>query len=74
MPPEYNYAPAPPVAPDGRPRFTGTADELAADLRALGEVGVEHVALRFSVGREPHDLADFVQQAERFTTMVAPLV
>ena len=48
--PELAYAPPPLVHPGGRPWFTGTVDDVAGDLHALGEAGVEHVLLR------PHDL------------------
>jgi len=44
---EFRYAPAPWIAPDGRPRLTGSPDDLTADLQQLQQVGVDHVTLRF---------------------------
>jgi alkanesulfonate monooxygenase SsuD/methylene tetrahydromethanopterin reductase-like flavin-dependent oxidoreductase (luciferase family) len=61
---EFRYAPEPWVAPDGRPRLTGTPDELTADLRQLADAGVDHVTLRFGTT----DLAPL----ERFAREVMP--
>jgi alkanesulfonate monooxygenase SsuD/methylene tetrahydromethanopterin reductase-like flavin-dependent oxidoreductase (luciferase family) len=44
---EFRYAPEAWLAPDGRPRLTGTPDQLVGDLRALADAGVEQVTLRF---------------------------
>jgi alkanesulfonate monooxygenase SsuD/methylene tetrahydromethanopterin reductase-like flavin-dependent oxidoreductase (luciferase family) len=44
---EFRYQPEAWVADDDRPRFVGTPDEVAADLRLLQEAGVDHVVLRF---------------------------
>ena len=44
---EFRYAPAPWVADDGRPRLTGSPDDLVGDLRLLETAGVDHVTLRF---------------------------
>ena len=61
---EFRYAPAPWVAPDGRPRLTGTPDDLIADLQSLRDAGVDHVTLRFGT-TDPAPL-------ERFSREVMP--
>lgn len=48
----------------------GTADEMAAEVRAFGALGVSHVALWFDVT----DPAEVSAMAERFAREVAPLV
>ena len=51
---DFRYQPEVWVADDNRPRFVGTPDEVAADLRLLEEAGVDHVVLRFgSVDTRP---------------------
>ena len=51
---ELRYQPEAWVADGNRPRFVGTPDEVAADLRLLEEAGVDHVVLRFgSAATEP---------------------
>ena len=44
---EFHYQPEAWVADDDRPRFVGTADEVADDLRLLKDAGIDHVVLRF---------------------------
>jgi alkanesulfonate monooxygenase SsuD/methylene tetrahydromethanopterin reductase-like flavin-dependent oxidoreductase (luciferase family) len=44
---EFHYQPEAWVADDNRPRFVGTPDDVAADLRLLEDAGVDHVVLRF---------------------------
>ncbi len=61
---EFRYQPEAWVAGDNRPRFVGTPDEVAADLRLLEEAGVDHVVLRFGS-------ADVVP-LERFSADVMP--
>lgn len=62
---EFRYQPEPVVADGNRPRFVGTPDEVAADLRLLAEAGVDHVVLRFgTVDARP---------LERFAAEVMPL-
>jgi alkanesulfonate monooxygenase SsuD/methylene tetrahydromethanopterin reductase-like flavin-dependent oxidoreductase (luciferase family) len=61
---EFRYAPEPWVDADNRPRFTGTADQLIADLRLLEAAGVDSVTLRFGT----NDVGDL----ERFARDVRP--
>ena len=61
---EFRYAPEAWVDEDNRPRFTGTADQLIADLRLLEAAGVDSVTLRFGT----NDVADL----ERFAREVRP--
>ncbi len=58
---EFAYAPAPWLAPDGRPRLQGTPDQVAADLALLARAGVEHVTLRFGT-TDPGPLARFAAE------------
>lgn len=44
---EFRYAPEPWLASDGRPRLTGTPQQLVDDLQSLADAGVDHVTLRF---------------------------
>jgi probable F420-dependent oxidoreductase len=73
IPDEYKYAPPFPAAPDGRVRFVGTPDELAADVRAYADAGVEHLALRFWTADPNATVDDVLGQFERFQALVAPL-
>ncbi len=61
---EFRYAPAAWVAPDGRPRLTGTPDDLVADLQSLRDAGVDHVTLRFGTTK--------VAPLERFAREILP--
>jgi alkanesulfonate monooxygenase SsuD/methylene tetrahydromethanopterin reductase-like flavin-dependent oxidoreductase (luciferase family) len=61
---EFRYAPEAWIAPDGRPRLTGSPDDLVTDLRLLADAGVDHVTLRFGTT----DAAPL----ERFARDVAP--
>lgn len=72
LPPDYAYAPPPPVDASGRPLFIGTADQLTDDLRRLEAVGVEHVVLRFWAGDPAAGIDDSLDQMERFAARVAP--
>jgi len=72
LPDEYQYAPPFPTAPNGRPRFVGTPDELIEDIREFESAGVEHLALRFSIGTPEEDLAHLTTQMQRFMEHVAP--
>jgi probable F420-dependent oxidoreductase len=72
--------PTPPLAARAQVRFGdhtegsyamhGTPEEIAAEVRAYAELGVEHIALGFGVT----DPAAVVDRAERFAREVAPLV
>ncbi len=48
----------------------GTPDEMAAEVRAFADLGVEHLAVWF----DESDPAALAAQCERFATEVAPLV
>jgi probable F420-dependent oxidoreductase len=48
----------------------GSADEIAAEVRAFAAFGVEHLALHFGTT----DATEVVAAAERFASQVAPLV
>jgi alkanesulfonate monooxygenase SsuD/methylene tetrahydromethanopterin reductase-like flavin-dependent oxidoreductase (luciferase family) len=61
---EFRYAPAAWVAADGRPRLTGTPDDLIADLQSLRDAGVDQITLRFGTSR--------VAPLERFALEVLP--
>jgi alkanesulfonate monooxygenase SsuD/methylene tetrahydromethanopterin reductase-like flavin-dependent oxidoreductase (luciferase family) len=61
---EFAYAPDPWLDNDGRPRFVGTPDQVAADLSLLQSAGVDHVTLRFG--------STEVEQLERFAREVLP--
>lgn len=72
IPDDYNYAPPFPHAPDGRPRFVGTPDQIAADIETYRAAGVEHLALRFWTGDPSMDTDDVIDQYRRFRELVAP--
>ena len=72
VPDDYRYAPPFPTAPNGRPRFIGSPEELIEDIRELETAGVEHLALRFSIGVPAEDLAHLTRQMQRFMEHVAP--
>jgi alkanesulfonate monooxygenase SsuD/methylene tetrahydromethanopterin reductase-like flavin-dependent oxidoreductase (luciferase family) len=58
---EFRYAPAPWVAPDGRPRLVGSPDDLIADLQSLSDAGVEHITMRFGAN-DPALLERFARE------------
>ena len=72
IPDEYRYAPPFPATADGRALFTGSPDEVAADVRAYVDAGVEHFALRFHIGEPGFGITRFTEQLERFETLVLP--
>jgi probable F420-dependent oxidoreductase len=74
IPAEYSYAPAFPATDDGRLRFMGSPDELAADVRAYADAGVDHLALRFWTGDPTMDVDDHIDQMRRWMERVAPAV
>jgi alkanesulfonate monooxygenase SsuD/methylene tetrahydromethanopterin reductase-like flavin-dependent oxidoreductase (luciferase family) len=72
IPEDFSYAPAVPMADDGRPRFVGTPDLVAADIEAYVAAGVEHFTLRFAHGGSDVGVAQLLGQMERFMTEIAP--
>jgi probable F420-dependent oxidoreductase len=74
LPADYSYVPAVPTAPGGRSRFMGTPEQLGEDIAVFTAVGVEHFALRFSVGLPDDSAAAVIAQLELFATQVLPLV
>lgn len=57
--------------PDGsRKAFTGNAEQVAADIREFGELGVEHLVFRFPGETVP----EITEGMERFVKEVRPLV
>ena len=69
--PEFGYVPPLPRATSGRPRFTGTPDELRADLDAYAAAGVDHLVVRFWTSGVDLDEAALVAQMTRFAREVA---
>ncbi len=70
--PEYGYVQPLPRAPDDRPRFTGTPEQLVADVAAFAAAGVEHLTLRFWTSAVDLDVDGVVEQMARFATDVVP--
>jgi probable F420-dependent oxidoreductase len=70
--PEYGYVQPLPRAPDDRPRFTGTPEQLVADVEAFAAAGVEHLTLRFWTSAVDLTADQLVEQMARFATDVAP--
>jgi len=72
LPPDYAYAPPPPVDADGRPFFIGTAEQVTGDLRRLVAAGAEHFVLRFWAGNPAAGIEDSLDQMERFAERIFP--
>ena len=70
LPPDYDYLPEMPVDASGRSRFVGTPAELKGDIAEFAEAGVEHFALRFSVGAPDESAVDLIRQMEWFAAEV----
>lgn len=70
--PEYGYSPTVPRDADGRPRFTGTADQLIEDVRVYAGAGVDHLTLRFWTSTVDLSPTELEEQLERFATEVIP--
>jgi len=66
VPDDFGYAPPVPTTDDGRFRFVGDPDQLAADVEAYVDAGVEHFTLRFSAGGHDITVDGFVDQLQRF--------
>jgi len=74
VPVDYAYAPGVPVAADGRPRFIGSPEEIAADVADYVAAGVQQFTLRFWTVADDVGVADVSGQMERFMAEVAPKV
>jgi probable F420-dependent oxidoreductase len=74
LPPDYDYLPPMPVDPTGRSRFVGTPEQVAADIEDFASAGVEHFALRFSVGAPGDSAEKLIAQLEWFARDVASAV
>jgi probable F420-dependent oxidoreductase len=72
LPEDFGYAPAAPVTGDGRVRFVGVADEVAADVEDYVAAGVEHFTLRFSTGGQDANVTEYLDQLQRFADEVTP--
>jgi hypothetical protein len=72
VPEDFSYAPAAPLAKNGRMRFVGIADEVAADVEDYVSAGVEHFTLRFSTGAQDASVTDYLEQLQRFAGEVMP--
>jgi alkanesulfonate monooxygenase SsuD/methylene tetrahydromethanopterin reductase-like flavin-dependent oxidoreductase (luciferase family) len=70
---EWSYAPPPWVAPGGRARFTGTADDLIEDFSLLAGAGVEHAVVRFRSNRGAGGADHIAEQMAAFAESVRPL-
>jgi alkanesulfonate monooxygenase SsuD/methylene tetrahydromethanopterin reductase-like flavin-dependent oxidoreductase (luciferase family) len=70
VPEDFGYAPAAPVTRDGRVRFVGVADEVAADVEDYVAAGVEHFTLRFSTGGQDANVTEYLDQLQRFADEV----
>jgi probable F420-dependent oxidoreductase len=71
LPPDYDYLPTMPVDSSGRSRFVGTPDQVAGDIDDFVKAGVEHFALRFSVGAPDDSAEKLIAQLEWFAAEVA---
>jgi len=70
-----SYAPPWPIDADGRPRFTGTAEQWRDDCRTFAEAGVEQLVIRFAVPRDQYcDVDTYLDQLHRFAAGVLPFV
>ncbi len=69
VPEDFGYSPPIPLAEDGRPRFVGHPDQLAADVEEYAAAGVRHFTLRFSAGGDV-GAADYFDQLQRFADQV----
>jgi probable F420-dependent oxidoreductase len=74
VPDDFGYAPAVPMTDDGRIRFIGDPEQVAADVDDYVAAGAEHFTLRFSAGGDDTTVAEFLDQVERFASEVAPRV
>jgi probable F420-dependent oxidoreductase len=74
IPEEFRYAPSKPVTDLGRQLLVGSPEEFAADVGALADAGVDHLALRFTHAFSTEGMGGFVEQLERFANEVRPML
>lgn len=74
IPDDFSYAPPLPTTAEGRPRFLGTPEQVAGDIQAYVDAGVEHFTLRFANGGPGVGVDDMLAQMQRFMAEVAPAV
>ena len=72
LPEDYSYAPPVPRTEGGRALFIGTEEQIAGDIQALMDAGVQHFALRFWSGDPEFGPDRFVEQLRRFAECIAP--
>jgi probable F420-dependent oxidoreductase len=72
VPDDFTYAPPAPATADGRPRFVGSPDDVAADIAAYSAAGVDHFTLRFANGGPEVDVDQLMGQMREFAAEVAP--
>jgi probable F420-dependent oxidoreductase len=69
---DFGYVPPLPTADDGRTMFSGTAEQVAADVSAAAAAGVDQLSVRFWAGSPDVPVDRFVAQMELFMRRVAP--
>jgi alkanesulfonate monooxygenase SsuD/methylene tetrahydromethanopterin reductase-like flavin-dependent oxidoreductase (luciferase family) len=69
IPDDFGYSPPIPMTDDGRPRFVGDPDQVAADVEDYLDAGVRHFTLRFSAGADV-STSDYFDQLQRFADQV----
>jgi probable F420-dependent oxidoreductase len=70
LPEDFGYAPAVPLTDDGRIRFVGHPDQVAADVEEYMTAGVEHFTFRFSAMGGDITVNDWLDQLKRFAQEV----
>ena len=71
---EWSYAPPPWLAPGGRLRFTGAADDLIEDFALLADAGVDHAVVRFWSSRDEGGREVIADQLAAFGEAVGPFI
>jgi probable F420-dependent oxidoreductase len=64
------YVGTPPFDVSDRPTISGSPSEVAASMRALGDLGINHVQVRF----RSRTCAEFLDQMDAFAADVVPLL
>jgi len=72
LPDDYAYAPSTPRTEEGRALFVGTEEQVAGDIAALLDAGVQHFALRFWSGNAEFGPDRVAEQMRRFAERIAP--